>query len=365
MRSDASPFRIAGLILLCLLLCGCESTRFYWQAAAGQWRILQAREDIAPLLERGELDKATSQKLQRVLALREFARTELKLPVGNHYSQYVALDRPYVVWNVFAAPDDAITPKTWCFPIAGCVSYRGYFAEEDARAYAAKLAADGWDTYVGGVGAYSTLGWFDDPVLSSFLYDDPARLAALLFHELAHQQLYVQDDSTFNESFATAVELIALQRWLDAQGNSDQFERVMQQEQRHQAFVALVLAHRQLRQQRYHQLTDDTELAQLNRELAAQLRQDYQTFKQQWQHYAGYDRWFDGPLNNAQLATVATYRTLLPGFLGLFQSLEEDLPAFYAACARLADLDKTERHARLQAFSESLPRDSLYFAINP
>lgn len=365
LTSSPSRRRVLALSITCLLLSGCESTRFYWQAATGQWRILQAREAIEPLLEQGNLDDATAQKLRLVLDVRAFARDHLALPVGNHYSQYVALDRPYVVWNVFAAPPDAITPKSWCFPIAGCVSYRGYFAEQDARAYAEQLGAEGWDTYVGGVGAYSTLGWFDDPVLSSFLYDDPARLAALLFHELAHQQLYVQDDSTFNESFATAVELIALQRWLSAQGSNDQFSRVMQQQQRHQAFVNLVLNHRQVRKQRYQTLVPGADVDKLNRELQGQLRREYQTFKQQWHGYTGYDQWFSGPLNNAQLATVATYRSLLPGFLGLFHTLDSSLPAFYAACAELASLDKTARHAKLQSFSESLPSDSLYFAVNP
>jgi predicted aminopeptidase len=316
-------------------------------------------------LQSAQIDEQTRNKLTLALDIRHFAQQHFFLPVGKHYTTYVALNRPYVVWNVFAAPNNSTTPTTWCFPIAGCVAYRGYFAEQDARDYAAKLSAEGWDTYVGGIGAYSTLGWFDDPVLSSFLYDDPDQLAALLFHELAHQQLYVKNDSTFNESFATAVEFIALHHWLEQQGQQQRFANTRLRQQRHQAFVQLVLTHRAERQRRYAQMTNAQQIDLVNAELRQQLRRDYQQFKQQWNGYSGYDRWFSGPLNNAQLSTVATYQTLLPGFIGLFHQVGEDILAFYAACAELAELTQPERHVKLQAFSEALPSDSLYFSLTP
>ena len=223
-----------ALLPLLFVLCSCESIGFYAQAARGQFSLVRDREPIEELVKAAQLDASTKEKLHLVMRLREFASTELAMDVGDSYSSYVDLQRPYVVWNVTAAPEFAIEPKTWCFPIAGCVSYRGYFAKRDAEDKAAALRSLGYDVYLRGVGAYSTLGWFDDPVLNTFVSRSEQNLAALLFHELSHRQLYVKDDTQFNESFATAVAIESLSRWFSRDA-SDALKFDQYMESRHRS----------------------------------------------------------------------------------------------------------------------------------
>lgn len=337
--------RLAVLALLALLA-GCDA-RYYWQAAAGQLDLLQRREPIVRLIASDSTPAQLKQQLQYILDVRTFAADALQLETGNHYLAYADLERPYVVWNVFAAPELSLLNERWCFPIAGCVPYRGYFAEADARAFADTLAAKGLDTYVGGVPAYSTLGWFDDAVLNTFIQRDPIALAGLIFHELAHQTLYVPGDSTFNESFATAVEHIGIERWIAASQLDHLLPDYRAAQQRHQEFLTLVLDHRTALQTLYdsNQSSDDKRAGK--EQLTQQLLQDYQTLKAQWNGYDGYDRWFAGPLNNAQLSTIATYHQLEPGFRALLIQSNSDLAVFYQRCRELADLEQSERHSYL------------------
>ncbi len=198
------------------LLAGCGEIEFYWQGIAGQTEIIARARPIDEVIA-ATPDPVLKARLARAQAIRAFASRELALPDNRSYTNYADLGRPYAVWNVFAAPELSLSPRQWCFPIAGCVSYRGYFAEGDARAEAARIAAAGDDVHVGGVPAYSTLGYFDDPVLSTFVRYREVELARLIFHELAHQVVYVKDDTSFNESFATAVEEEGIARWLAAE----------------------------------------------------------------------------------------------------------------------------------------------------
>jgi predicted aminopeptidase len=214
-RRRAGPV-VAGWALACALGgCGGE-LGFYWQGVAGGVDLLARARPIEEVIANSP-DGALRARLERVRSIRSFASRELALPDNGSYTRYAELNRAYVVWNVFAAPELSLEPGRWCFPVAGCVAYRGYFAEASARAEAARLAANGQDVHVSGVPAFSTLGWFDDPVLSTFAHWREGEIARLLFHELAHQVAYAKDDTSFNESFATAVEDEGLARWLIAQ----------------------------------------------------------------------------------------------------------------------------------------------------
>ena len=231
-------------LLVVVMLSGCQNTSYYSQAISGQFRILNERRPIQALLA----DEMTSAKLKKqlrlVMDIRRFAEKELMLPVEGNYSSYVDLQRPYVVWNVFAAPELSLTPKTWCYPIVGCLSYRGYFDRQDALKYSEILKNQGFDVYVAGISAYSTLGWFDDPVLSTFVNYPESNLAGIIFHEMAHQLIYIAGDTEFNESFAVAVEMEGLRRWFDHRDNSLEFERYLKGRQRRKEFVHLVLSYR-------------------------------------------------------------------------------------------------------------------------
>ena len=213
---SAAGFAVAGCAVLSCLLAGCGEIEFYWQGVAGQADLLARAKPIDEVIA-ATPDPELKARLARAQAIRAFASRELALPDNRSYTSYADLGRPYAVWNVFAAPELSLTPRQWCFPVAGCVAYRGYFAESDARAEAARLAAAGDDVHLGGVPAYSTLGYFDDPVLSTFVRYREVELARLIFHELAHQVVYVKDDTSFNESFATAVEEAGIARWLAAE----------------------------------------------------------------------------------------------------------------------------------------------------
>lgn len=333
-------------IVLTALLAGCDA-RYYWQAAAGQLDLIQRRVPIDTLIAADATPTQLKKQLQYILDVRAFAANTLQLETGNHYLAYADLERPYVVWNVFAAPDLSLQNERWCFPIAGCVPYRGYFAEADAKAFADSIAVKGLDTYVGGVPAYSTLGWFDDAVLNTFIQRDPITLAGLIFHELAHQTLYLPGDSTFNESFATAVEHIGIEQWITAAQLEPLLPDYQAAQQRHREFLALVLDHRAALETLYDSDQSRTDKLAGKAQLTAQLLQDYQSLKAQWNGYDGYDRWFAGPLNNAQLSTVATYHQLEPGFRALFNQSDNNLALFYQRCRELADLEQSERHSYL------------------
>ena len=344
--------RARGLLLLAALaplLCGCDTLRYYSQAVGGQLDLMRRTAPIDEQLGRDAVPAALKAKLQAVLRIREFASRELALPDNGSYKRYADLGRQYALWNVFAAPEFSLEPVSSCFVFAGCVSYRGYFSEVDAQAEGAALRAQGYDAYVGGVPAYSTLGWFDDPVLNTFIQYPEAGLARLMFHELAHQVLYVRNDTRFNESFAATVEQAGVERWL-AQSGSDGDRAVYERLQRmRNEFVALILKYRATLEPYYRQdlPVEEKRLGKARR--FAEMEQEYRQLKASWGGFAGYDRWFAGKPNNATLASVALYTELVPAFQALLGRLGGDLPRFYAAAKDLAGLSKEERDARLDA----------------
>lgn len=331
------------LLLSALPLAGCGTVGYYGQAVAGHFRLMSARVRVEEVIADPATPDAVRERLQVALAAREFAVTELGLPDNGSYTRYVSLDRSAVVYNVFAAPEFSLQAKTWCFPVAGCVVYRGYFDLARAEREAARYAAQGYDTWVGGAAAYSTLGRFEDPLLSTMLYRDDARLAGLLFHELAHQVVYVQDDSAFNEAFATAVEEEGVRRWLGAAGREAEFAAWQRQRERTQAFESLLAATRARLQEVYASGRPAAEMRAAKAEVFARLEREYAALKASWDGWDGYDRWFDAPLNNARLIPSATYRGLVSAFRILLHQSNGDLAAFYAACAALAELPRAER----------------------
>ena len=337
-------------VFVATALTGCASIRYYDQLISGQIGILNKRQPINQILAEPDTPEKLKKKLKLVLDIRMFAKDKLFLPAKDQYLSFVDLERPFAVYNVYATPEFSFTPRTWCYPIIGCAVYRGYFSKKDAVDYAARLREKGYDVYLGGVVAYSTLGWFDDPVLSTFINLSDLKLAALIFHELSHHLLYVPDDTTFNESFATAVEQESLRRWLLVIDRPKAYGDYMKAYRRKQQFVKLVLKYRKRLESLYardlpalikrHDKTTEFE----------NLKADYRLLKKQWGGYSGYDRWFNRKMNNAQLLTVSTYNDLVPAFLKLLKSCNDNLKTFYKKCQELSKKPKKERRAYLDQY---------------
>lgn len=321
---------------LILLLCSCTEGGYYLQAAKGQYDILKNRQPIDDLLVSGKLDQQQQLELSRILRMRNFASEKLALPDNGSYRSFVALESSYPLWNVVAAPELSLEPKTWCFPIAGCVSYRGYFSESEATEYAVSLKKRNYDTLVTGVPAYSTLSWFDDPVLSSFSSWPASSVARLIFHELAHQQLYLPGDSAFSEAFATSVELAGSKLWLAAYGSDQDTVLFRRQLEREESFIDWTDSLHQQLAEIYAGPSSKTEKRRLKSALFEEAQHDYLSLKEAWGGYSGYDHWVE-TLNNARLVSLRTYRKLLPGFDALLAEHNNDFPAFYSACKELAD----------------------------
>jgi predicted aminopeptidase len=287
-------------------------------------------------------------RLELILQIRRFARDELYLPAANHYMDYVDVGRSYVAWNVFAAPEFSLIPKTWCYPVAGCAVYRGYFREEKAQRYADMLARQGYDVFVGGVTAYSTLGWFDDPLLSTILNNrNDMQLAALIFHELAHQKLFIPGDSTFNESFATAVEQEGLRRWQRGSRETPGYETYLETYRRKKQIMALITRSRLQLAALYQQELAADHKRDKKRSILKNLIAEYRELRNQWNGFSAYDGWFSEPLNNAKITVLATYHEFVPAFLQILQEGDGDLKQFYRKCQVLAQADKRQRHRRL------------------
>ena len=332
------------------LLASCSSLNYYRQAAQGQLTLLSDARPIEDWLNDRSTPENLRMRLTSARQIRRFAVRELDLPDNQSYKNYAALQRPFVLWNVVATPELSLKPVQWCFPVAGCVSYRGYYSRDDAAAYAKQLRAEGNDVQVGGVPAYSTLGWFNDPLISTFINYPDAELARLIFHELSHQVLYVAGDSQFNESFASAVEEAGVERWMALFGNEAMRENFLRHTLRKQAFLELLLRSRRALEQNYASRASVAEKRAAKVRLFQQLQDEYQLLKAGWGGHAGYDRFFAEPLSNAHLASIATYNDFVPAFRALLAQ-EKTFPRFYAAAKALAALDRPERHRRLQALA--------------
>ena len=346
--------RSAALALLAgMLLAACgaiEKADYYWQGASGQLDILARAKPIDDVIAESE-DGALAKRLTRVQAIRAYASRELGLPDNPSYTRYSDLGRPFVVWNVFATPPLSLTARQWCFPVAGCVSYRGYFHEADARAEAAKLAAAGDDVFVSGVPAYSTLGYFNDPILSTFVRWPEPELARLVFHELAHQIVYVKDDSVFNESFAAAVEEAGVERWLKSEGNPQLDAQFARAQKQRALFRDLVRESRARLKRIYASAASEDDKREEKIATFAAMKAAYERARAGEPGMAGYDRWFAGYANhgpnNASLASVALYTAQVPAFRALLAQEGDDLIAFYARIREIAARPRMERDAVL------------------
>ena len=345
-------FRIPIIVTAIFLASGCETLSYYSQAIRGQLGLMGAARPIEAWLADPATPPELRERLEAASRMREFASRSLALPDNGSYASYAELGRPYAVWNVYAAPRFSVEAKQECFPFAGCVSYRGFFSEEDARRHAARLREEGNDVYLGGVPAYSTLGWLDDPLLSTFIRYPDVQLARLMFHELAHQRVYLKGDTAFNESFAVAVEEEGVRRWLERNGTPAERDAYAAVRQRRADFVRLVLRYQERLDALYRETLPDEAKREGKRKRLAEMDADYRALKERsWGGFAGYDRWFDGGVNNAKLASVATYEELVPAFRALLAREQGDLPRFYAAVKALAALDKPQRDRELAALT--------------
>ena len=352
-------FAALGLASLFVALGACSSIGYYSQSIEGHLDILHAARPIDDWLDDPATPEVLRHRLERVRTMRRFAAHELGLPDNRSYTTYADLKRPFAVWSVFATPELSLRLEQWCFPVVGCVSYRGYYSKADADLYAEALRDGGDDVYVGGVPAYSTLGYTTDPVLSTFIGFPEGEVARLIFHELAHQVVYVQGDTTFNESFAVAVEEEGVKRWFAAQGGNDAAaaKAYRQLIARKRVFVDLLARHREALDSVYasHASVDAKRAAKVS-EFAA-LHAGYEATKRDTASplfgYPGYDRYFAQALNNANLAAVATYTQRVSAFAKLLAEAHGDLPRFYQAVRELAQLPVAERNARLDRLSGS------------
>jgi predicted aminopeptidase len=327
--------RILLVLTLVLVLNGCESMQYYAQAINGHLSVMRAARPIDTWLSDPATPADLRGRLETARGIREFASRELALPENGSYHSYADLHRPYVAWNVYAAPVFSIDAKQECFPFTGCVSYRGFFSEAEARRYAEKLRLAGNDVYIGGVPAYSTLGWFDDPLLSTFIRYPDAQLARLLFHELAHQELYARDDTTFNESFAVAVEEEGVRRWLHAQGRDAELAAFRAMQARKRELASRVEDMRKRLEALYKSDASPEEKKRVKAEEFARLRAEYGSI-------------IPAEPNNAFLVSVSVYTQMVPGFERLLAETGSNLPAFYKRVRELAKAEKPARELALR-----------------
>lgn len=343
------------LISLVLLsgLSACSSIDYFSHLAKGQISLLWQREDVNDLLESDDISDELKSRLSLSQEIRVYATTHLELPVGDAYTSYSDLKRPYVVWNVYAAPALSFESYTWCYPFLGCLAYRGFYDEKRAKRAAKILEEQGYDVKVGGVKAYSTLGVFDDPLLNTFMFQNEVALVELLIHEISHRKLYIKDDTKFNENFATAVATLGAEQWYRAAKNETLFQRYQNQKLMHKSLLGFVLAYKDQLSNIYDDETiSEEEKKILKTEIFEEMYQNFEVFKQKNNIDKRYDQWLFS-MNNASLSTLANYQELVPGFIALFHQQKNDWSTFYAEVEALADLDKESRHDALRILAET------------
>jgi len=342
----------AVALAVAALISGCDTLGYYAQSVSGHLALVGSARPIDDWLADPAVDATLKERLVLARRIRDFAVSELDEPDNASYRRYADLKRPAAVWNVVAAPELSLKLRTWCFPVVGCVGYRGYYDLVGAQSFAAGLRAEGLETSVYAVPAYSTLGmlpldWFADPLLSTFIRYPEGELARIIFHELAHQIVYVPGDTVFNESFATAVERLGGERWLATHASAQAREDYARFDARRRDFRALTTKYRAALEALYASDLPDAEKRARKAELYAELQSDYRTMKQQrWDGFAGFDPWFER-VNNAALGVLGAYNELVPGFMRLFEAEGRDFPRFYAEVRRIAALDREGRRAAL------------------
>ena len=338
-----------GALVTVAAVAGCSTFGYYAQTIEGHLSVLHAARPIPEIVADPSVNEPLKQRLQRAEKIRAFASSELRLPENGSYRSYADLQRPFVVWNVFATPELSLELKQWCYPVVGCAAYRGYFDRAAADRAAAELRADGYEVNVAGVPAYSTLGWFSDPLLNTFIGGSEGQLAGLIFHELAHQVIFVAGDTTFNESFATAVEREGVRRWLAQHGDDAARKAYAEFAQRRREFLNLLLRYRALLFENYRSRQPDDVKRERKQQLFAMLKNDYAELRASWGGFAGYDRFFAQQLTNAHLASIGAYNDLVPAFDQLLVQADGDFPRFYNEVKRLAALPKERRNESLRS----------------
>ena len=343
------------LVAVMSLLAGCTTVGYYSQIVSGHMRIVMGKRPLAEIVSDESINDSVKRRLDLAQRARLFGIEQLNLPDNESYTSFYDTGQEYVTWNVIAAEEFSLNPYTWCFPIAGCVAYRGYYAEEDAKAYAEGLAKEGFDVTVTGATAYSTLGWFEDPLLNTMLERSDPSIASLLFHELAHQQLYVGDDSTFNESFASFVEEEGLRLWQENEerlypeiDQSAMARELDARKQRQDDFIALLTDTRDDLAEIYESESTPEVMRQKKKQRFEQMLVEYEALKESWGGYHGYDQWFSQDLNNARLVAVATYNDYIPAFEVLFKESGSSFEQFYVAALELSKLPLEERTLKMQ-----------------
>lgn len=349
-----NEYKLKLVIAVCQIiwLGGCVNLPYYAQAVSGHMNLLHQAKPINKIIANPETDHQLRNALANVIILREFASRELKLPDNKSYTSYADLQRPYAVWNVFASPELSVKLKKWCFIKAGCVSYRGFFSQAKAERYAEKLKNEGYDVYVGGIRAYSTLGWFNDPVLNTFIGYSETELARLIFHELAHQVVYVPGDTVFNESFATAVEHEGVERWFKSNGSTAEQAKFHAKQEMKMVFTGLVLKHRDRLQTLFTSDISDAEKRAGKALIFDNLRDEFLQLKTVKKEFSSYDQWFKQPPNNARMATVSVYTQWLPAFQALLAQQNGNMSQFFEVVKEISKLPQDKRNAVLQAAIE-------------
>jgi predicted aminopeptidase len=345
-NSSSITWRICVLSAIALIS-GSSGGCYLLESAQGQLSLMSKREPIPQVIKNPETPPQVRSQLQAVSEIRDFAIHDLGLPDNGSYRSYADVGRPYVVWNVVAAPEFSVEPREWCYPFVGCVAYRGYFAERRARAFADKLRRQDLDVSIGGVAAYSTLGHFDDPILNTMVAWNDIELASIIFHELTHQMIYVPDDADFNEALATTVEEEGVRRWLRSLGREEDLAHYELQQERFLEVLHLLNKTRTELRTLYASGIEPSRMRQQKRETLAALRDSYARLIREWGGHGPFEAWFGAEINNAQLASVATYYDCVPGFKRELAAVGGNLEAFYRRVHELARLDQTQRDALL------------------
>jgi predicted aminopeptidase len=337
--------RLLFVLLSMAGLVACADMGYYLHSVKGHFDIIQQKQDIDKILQDKNVPDKLKQRLRLVQSIRDFAFSELKLPESDSYTEYADLKRSYALQNLFAAGEFSINAKQWCYPFIGCAGYRGFFDQQRLDEFVSKLRKQHYDIYVARVSAYSTLGWFDDPVLNTFINWPDEFLAGLIFHELAHQQLYVDGDSRFNESFATAVQHAGVEKWLQQQGFKQRLKRYRQRQVNRQKVFDLIKQARADLKQLYQRDITDQEKRKLKVKYLRDLKQRYQSFSESIQHNDGFQRWFQGELNNAKLVSISTYNDWVPVFSEILRRQKGDFAAFYQQVLQLSKIPLEQRQS--------------------
>ena len=348
----SNMIKYAVLIFSSLTVSACSSFGYYMDLMAGHSELMEQQKPIKEILADKEIKPKLRELLETSQNIRNFATKSLHLPENDSYRLYADLKRRYAVWNVVATKEFSTEPKKWCFLFVGCLNYRGYFSKDDATAYANELKKEGYDVFLAGAKAYSTLGWFDDPLLNTMMYKSEARRAGIIFHELAHQVVYIENDSAFNEAFATTVEEEGIRRWMLKSGKEKEHQAHLRNKKRDTEINNLLQATREELKELYKIKESDKEKRENKKHAFLKMQNKYQQLKESWNGYNAYDHWMKQGLNNAHLLLISTYHELVPTFQAVLKKENNNLKSFYRAVEKLGENNKEERKNRLKQIAK-------------